>query len=309
MIGIRDFGVDGWAREVCKEERARWYCERLEEGEILLFFGQTPFALPDEDRAFLLNVRQAGTAYHKNISYRPTEDRVKGFARGSTDEQTLLTILRAYSQRATRFVSALLLPYAQRWQLDLASFRPVEEQGRPLSLKARNDLLHVDAFPTRPTNGDRLLRVFTNIHAETPRVWVTTQTFDVLAEQFARPAGLSDIAAQARSRLRLYRRGLIRLARSVGIPLVDRSLYDQFMLRFHHYLKTNQAFQESCPKYRWEFPPNSTWLVFTDMVPHSVLSGQFALEQTFIVRRDALLLPQNAPVQILEDLSGTRLTN
>ena len=40
------------------------------------------------------------------------------------------------------------------------SYRPVEEATRKLRLKARNDLLHVDAFPTRPTNGWRILRCF-----------------------------------------------------------------------------------------------------------------------------------------------------
>ncbi len=52
------------------------------------------------------------------------------------------------------------------------------------------------------------------------------------------------------------------------------------------------AFQERCPKYRWEFPRNSTWIVFTDMVP-----------------RDALLLLGKAPAQILEELSGAPLTH
>jgi len=81
------------------------------------------------------------------------------------------------------------------------------------------------------------------------------------------------------------------------------------MLRFHHYLKENREFQESCPKQRWEFPPRSTWLLFTDMVSHAVLAGQFALEHTFIVPRNALLLPHKAPVSILESLCGSSLTN
>ena len=305
---MRDFGLSGWANPALRDERARWYCERLEEGEIL-FFAHTPFLLPQEDRAFLLNVQQASAAYYKNISYRLKQDRVKGFARGSTDAERLRSILRAYAQRATEFASRFLSPYARRWQIDFTSFRPVEEQGRQISLRARNDLIHVDAFPTRPTNGNRLLRVFTNINPTKPRIWVTTETFDALAPKFAMAAGLSDIAARARSPFRPVRRSLIRLARAVGLPLVDRSPYDQFMLGFHHYLKTNQAFQDGCPKYRWEFPPNSTWLVLTDMVPHSALSGQFALEQTFVVPRDALLLPHKAPVHILEQLSGTPLTD
>ncbi|HYB40551.1 MAG TPA: Kdo hydroxylase family protein, partial [Candidatus Methylomirabilis sp.] len=66
--------------------------------------------------------------------------------------------------------------------------------------------------------------------------------------------------------------------------------------------------QTSCPKYRWEFPPGSTWLVLTDMVPHAVESGQFALEQTVILPHRALLRPEVAPVTVLERLSGIALT-
>jgi hypothetical protein len=79
------------------------------------------------------------------------------------------------------------------------------------------------------------------------------------------------------------------------------------MLRFHHFLKANREFQETCSRTRWEFPPQSTWLVFTDMVSHAVLSGQFALEQTFIVSKHALVLPEKAPVRVLERLAGCPL--
>lgn len=288
-------------------ERSRWYCERLEAGEILLV-PPAAFSLADDDRAFLLHIRQASAAYHKNISYRPRADRVRGFARGSADAARLTAVLRAYSQRVARFVAELLAPYADRWQLDFASFRPVEEEGRQLSRRARNDLLHVDAFPTRPTHGHRILRVFTNLHPTKSRFWLTTETFDALAPRYATSAGLAEIAARARSPIRRTARRLVGLARAVGLPLRERSPYDQFMLRFHHYLKTNETFQASSPKHRWEFPANATWIVFTDMVPHAVLSGQYALEQTFIVPCDALVLPENAPLHILERLCGTPLT-
>ena len=46
---------------------------------------------------------------------------------------------------------------------------------------SRNDLIHVDNFPSRPSNGDRLLRVFANINPERPRVWVTSDAFEALA--------------------------------------------------------------------------------------------------------------------------------
>ncbi len=45
------------------------------------------------------------------------------------------------------------------------------------------------------------------------------------------------------------------------------------------------------------------------MVPHAAPSWQHALEQTFIVSRDVLLLPQKAPVHVLERLAETSLTN
>ena len=75
------------------------------------------------------------------------------------------------------------------------------------------------------------------------------------------------------------------------------------MLELHNFLKENREFQESCPKDHWDFPPRSCWAVFTDQVSHAALSGQYALEQTIIVPRQALLRPECAPVSILERLS------
>ena len=76
------------------------------------------------------------------------------------------------------------------------------------------------------------------------------------------------------------------------------------MLRFHEYLKRNDEFQKNTAKYPFNFPPGATWITFTDVVPHSVLSGQHALEQTFIIARRSLSNPANAPVAILERLCG-----
>jgi len=284
------------------EDEGRGYCEQLEQGNIL-FFSTTPFEFPEEDRKFLLSQRQSGASYHKNVAYRPKQDRLTGFVSSDREEQERLrSVMRTYSDRATQFVARMLPAYATNWKLDFASFRPQEEQGRQIRLRARNDLLHVDSFPTRPTHGDRILRIFTNINPTQPRVWLTTETFDDLAERFLGPGG----SAELRTGLETggLRGGLIRVARALHLPVADPSPYDKFMLRFHHYLKENHEFQETCPKARWEFPPNSTWMVFTDMVAHAVLSGQFALEQTLIVPRDALVLPEKAPVNVLESFIG-----
>lgn len=308
LTEVLDFSTAGWVPGGNTAGQSRRYCEALEEGGILLF-SQTPFWLPEAARNFLLNVRQPNTAHHKNISYKPGRDRVGGFARRSADGKTLLGIMESYSRNVAGFISRFLLPYAGRWQLDFASFRSIEEEGRQLPVSKRNDLLHVDSFPTRPSNGNRILRVFTNLNSSEPRVWLTSEPFEVWAKQYGDSAGLPSLIQKSRSALRPVLRGITRTARRVGIPVADRPLYDEFMLRFHHYLKSNEEFQNTCPKSRSEFPPGATWLVFTDMVPHAVLSGRFALEQTLLVSREALLLPERAPYRVLERLGGARLTD
>ncbi len=99
--------------------------------------------------------------------------------------------MQAYSLQVTEFINRFLAPYANHLSLDFASFRPLEEKQRDLPLHKRNDLLHVDSFPTRPTRGGRILRVFTNINPFEARVWNVADRFDALAEQFAAEAGLN----------------------------------------------------------------------------------------------------------------------
>ncbi len=283
--------------------RGRWLCSQLESGNIL-FFPRTPFPFPPDDREFLLRQRQTGAAFHKNIAYRPAEDRVTGLDKSTGAEaDRLRAILRGYSQSAVRSVETLLPSYAGQWKLDFASYRPFEERGRPARLRARNDLPHVDAFPTRPTNGDRILRFFTNLNPAQNRVWVTSETFEAIAPRFAKQIGLPRLTANPAAR------ALRALARAVRWPGANRSPYDVFMHRCHNAMKEDAAFQANCPKQRWEFPPDSTWMVFTDMVSHAVLEGQYALEQTFLVSRAAMVAPEKSPVAILEKLAGYPLVN
>lgn len=291
VVTVDPFEPSDWQRR----------CQALERGNIL-YFPRTPFELTDTDREFLLTLRLTGGRLHKNIAYRPARDKVTGVDNATAEiDSKLREVMRAYSQRVVRFTGEVLPPYKDKWRLDYASFRPEEEAGRDLPQKKRNDLLHVDAFPSRPTHGDLILRVFTNINPEKSRAWVTSEPFGPLARKYARDAGLARIAAGSPLD------GPRRLLKSAGLPLVDRSPYDQFMLGFHDYLKANENYQRQCEKYNFEFPPDSTWMVFTDVVPHSVLSGQYALEQTFIIARESLVEPDFAPIAILENLSGKRL--
>jgi hypothetical protein len=290
-------------------ERLREYCAQMEAGDIL-YFPQTPIHILPDDLEFLLQRQQAGAGYRKNIAYKPNEDRVTGFvAETPQTGERLRAIMRNYSQDVVAFLGKFLAPYKLRWQLDYASFRPQEEQGRDLSLRKRNDLLHTDAFPTRPTAGDRILRFFNNINPAKSREWITTDTFDVLAKQFA---GDRDLARKNDIRLpnSLQHAGighvLAAAVKATGLghlaPALVRPPYDDFMLRFHHFLKENGTFQRECPKQHWSFPPGSSWMVYTDMVSHAVLSGQYALEQTFLVSREAMVTPEKSPISVLNAL-------
>ncbi|MBZ5720851.1 MAG: Kdo hydroxylase family protein [Acidobacteriia bacterium] len=299
-IEIKDYRAGGWEPNTNADARSFHYCRQLEQGQIL-FFPQPPFQLPLEDSSYLISQPQTDSRLHKNISYRPETDLLRGFGGGREDEKRVRGIMRSYSSQVTEFVSTFLAPYANKLQRDYASFRPLEEEGRDLPLHKRNDLLHVDAFPSRPTCGGRILRVFTNLNPSKGRLWLTGQRFPALAERYAKPAGLETIVASG------TRRGVMHALHAVGLPVADRSAYDEFMLHFHDYLKENTEFQQSRDKERIEFPPLATWLVFTDGVPHAALSGQYAMEQTFIVPAGALVSREDAPIAVLERICGRKM--
>lgn len=281
------------------------YCQELEEGNIL-FFPTCPFEFPKEELEFLLSQKQSGATNRKNIAYKPQSDKITNFVRSSKEqEQQLLDAMRNYSKRSVNFLSKLLAPYAEKWQLDYASFRPFQEKGRPLRTRARNDLLHVDAFPTRPMHGNRILRFFTNINPKESRCWTTTEPFAQLAAKFGGQAGMPFPTGVSESPVAKMISMSKKFAHQVGLPVVLRSPYDVFMLNLHNFLKENDEFQKSCPKDFWEFPPNSCWAVYTDLVSHAATAGQYALEQTVIIPRSALVEPQKAPVAVLEKLTGS----
>jgi 3-deoxy-D-manno-oct-2-ulosonic acid (Kdo) hydroxylase len=284
------------------EAKAREICRELECGHIV-FLPQSPIEIPYEDRELLLGRKQSSSAYHKNIAYRPLEDRVTGLDRSEAQEaEKLRVILANYSKRSVEFLRTFLAPYAEKWKLEFASFRPIEEKGRAARLHARNDLLHFDSFPTRPTNGARILRFFTNINPAQSRVWLTSQTFEAFGPLMVKAGGLTASLHNP------VVQGMQSLARVLHLRGANRSPYDDLMHRCHNAMKEDAGFQESTPKNRWDFPPNSSWMVYTDCVSHAVLSGQYALEQTLLIPQVALVEPQRSPLKILESLAGRRLT-
>ena len=284
----------------------RQYCAQLEAGDIV-FFPETPIQIPQDDLDFLLGHQHVFGTFHKNIAYRPLEDRITGFeTQDSSTAERLRKIMSRYSKDVIDFLGGFLGPYRMQWKVDYASYRPEEEAGRDLALRKRNDLLHTDAFPTRPTHGDRILRFFNNVNPEKTRNWVTTDTFDVLVEKMraGKLNGGGSVQLPPSMSKPATKRALAALGFGLVAPSLKRSPYDDFMLRFHNYLKENAGFQRKCPKQHWEFPPGSSWMVYTDMVSHAVLSGQFALEQTLIVAKEAMVVPEKSPFGVLSKLAS-----
>lgn len=269
--------------------------QRLEQGEVL-FFPRCPFPLPEgPDREFLLQ-QQIRRLTAKHITYDPARDTVAGFRRTSTEQaQRLRGLLASFSESVTAWLTATLPHYQGGLQRDRASYRSEEEATRRLRHSARNDLLHIDSFPNRPSLGRRILRIWSNIHPSEPRVWVTSDLLSRVLERYGRALGVS--LREKQSWLTLLRQGLLGLLMP-GRP--QRSAYDSFMVRLHNALKLNDEFQERSPKRLWIFPPGSAWMLFTDARTHAELRGRFALEHSFFVDPRALVCPEHSPVTLVD---------
>jgi hypothetical protein len=295
------------ALKASNDAQSRTWCAHLEAGGIL-YFPQTPVPIPLADLQFLLGQRQTGSSLHKNIAYKPDRDQLSGADRKTAAPghiEQLHSVMRRYSAGIDNFLAGFLVPYQRRWRLDYASFRPLEEEGRDLPVRRRNDLLHTDAFPTRPTRGWRILRFFHNIHPTRTRDWVVGDPFAKVVTAFA-PAKLAtprpDSAATRTAKQLAQASGLAGL-----VPQWKRTPYDEFMMQLHNAMKEDSTFQSSCARENVRFEPGSSWMVYTETVPHAVLGGQYALEQTFLVDPAAMVTPESAPISVLEKMSGARL--
>lgn len=268
----------------------------LERGEVL-HYSVAPLALPQGDElAFLLH-QQQGRRGHKGIGYRPATHQATGYVRtGEADQSTrLVDLFTTFSKAVTAWLNRNFPFYREGLKLDTVSYRPHEEATRSSRTTERTNLLHIDAFPDRPTHGDRILRVFANVNPTEPRVWITSDPFVELLRRYGKAAGLpGEFRPSLLARIKEQVRSLI-LPR--GGP---RSDYDSFMLRLHNYLKLNTAFQTHCAKTIWHFQPGSVWLAMTDACSHAVLRGRYALEHSYFIARSALVVPEESPIAHLE---------
>ena len=261
----------------------------LESGAVL-YFPRLAFALTEDEKPFLDAAVADGKA--KNISLDHTSGRMQASSLRGEPAAKLAAMIERFGSQAATLVHDLL-PY-RHVERARTSYRPVQVKGRSYSKISDDRLLHIDAFPSRPMHGRRILRFFANVAPSSPRNWHVGQPFEEFAKTF-----LPRVGPHFPGKSWLYDR--------LGVTRGKRSLYDELMLSLHDAGKLDSAFQTSSPHQAVSFPPGSCWLVFTDQVLHAALGGEFALEQTFHLDVDQMREPARAPIRVLERLSGKSL--
>jgi hypothetical protein len=272
-----------------EQERA---IRALERGSVLLF-PQLRFSIQDAESRLLSPIT---TGQRKNVSLDPS----RGTLRGSSADDAELRLLQSMMQRFAASSRALLRSLLPRYESGLqqarTSFRPIEIAGRSTSWRKDDTRLHVDSFPSSPTRGKRILRVFSNVnpHGQS-RTWRLGETFESVARRY-----LPSLPGPFW--------GASHVLNLLGVTKGRRSAYDHFMLRLHDRMKADLAYQSEVSQSVHEFHAGSTWIAFTDQVSHAAMTGQYALEQTFHLPASCMLDPPQAPQRILERILGRELT-
>jgi hypothetical protein len=268
--------------------------DALERGSVL-WLPQLSFTMQEDDGR-LLSPLTAGKG--KNVSLDSSTGSLRG-SRSSLDEADLRRLkgmMQRFAASSRNLLRNLLPQYETGLDQARASFRPVEIVGRRTSWRKDDTRLHVDSFPSSPTQGNRILRVFTNINPYgRSRSWRLGESFEDVARRF----------------LPLLRGpiwGADRVLELLGITKRRRTAYDHYMLQLHDRMKADSVYQSQVAQRTYDFQAGSTWLVFSDVVSHAATSGQYALEQTYHLPVSSMADPSRAPLCILEKLLACKLT-
>ncbi len=286
VTAVREFADTGWG----DDQPTHGVEAAVEEGSVLSF-PQMPFALLDTERRFLDERWADGKA--KNISLRWPGGDLRGAA-GRPGEASDLAALKALITRYAEASEALALRLFPHYRGSLrrgnTSLRPAQIADRATSWRQDDRRLHIDAFPSNPMQGTRLLRVFSNVNPNgEPRRWRVGEPFEAHVQHF-----LPGIARPLP--------GSSWLLRQLRVTKRRRTEYDHLMLQLHDRAKADAEFQRSSPQARIDFAPGTTWVVYSDQVPHAVLGGQHLLEQTFLIDVEQLRRPETSPLRTLERL-------
>lgn len=268
----------------------------IEHGGVMVC-DRLPFAVDADERAlFELGL---GDDKRKSIYMRADRAGVTGTSAEGTNRDRLAAMITRYANACHGLVDGLFPGYEAAHHATGTSFRPRAigdmASGKALSWRKDDTRLHVDAFPSNPTLGARILRVFTNVHPATlPRSWRVGEPFEAMAARFL-------------PKTRDLPPGASWLMHKVGITKRPRSAYDHLMLQLHDLAKADLDYQRTSPQRAVDFAPGTTWICFSDQVMHAAMSGRFLFEQTYRLPLSVIAEPEASPLPILERLTGRSL--
>lgn len=288
---ILDLPITTWGGPFAPDLQTRALAA-LEAGRVILC-PTLPFMVQPGETSFLNPA--VGDDSRKNVSLDPATGTL-GATSLPTDEATrLAAMMQRFSDQAQALLQGLFPAYASTLERARTSFRPTEIAGRAYSPRHDDTRLHIDAFPSRPLAGRRILRVFSNVADDgSVRKWHVGEPF-------------GDFAPQFMPRLRGAAPGSAWLMQSLGLTKARRTAYDHLMLSLHDQAKLDAAYQAQAPKLALDIPAGATWFCFTDQVLHAALAGHCCLEQTFHLPVEAMAQPERSPLRVLEGLAGRRL--
>ncbi|MBS0307575.1 MAG: Kdo hydroxylase family protein [Proteobacteria bacterium] len=276
-----------WQIGVVNEE----WIAALEAGKVL-FFPRLAFLLKPEEMTFLRPDVLDPTS--RNISL-DANGKLKGAAGDAQTQAALAAMIQRFRNQSQTLIHSLLPAYTDALRLAPTSYRPMQVETRSQSWRADDKRLHVDAFPSRPNYGERILRVFTNLNPhDAPRVWRVGEPF-------------ADVAARFLPRVKSYSRWQAKSLNALHITKSLRSEYDHLMLQLHDGMKADMDYQRTSPQVTMPFPPGSCWVCFSDQTSHAVMSGQYMMEQTFHLPVARQYHPDASPLAILSRLTGRAL--
>jgi hypothetical protein len=287
---LEQVAVDSWQGPFAPA-LSRQALTALESGKIVLA-PKLRFELHPGEEKFL-STQYLG-AKSKNISYNPESQALGGTACQGEEREALTAMMRRFSDQASELLRGLCPAYTQKFTAGLTSFRPAEISGRVTSWRKDDTRMHVDAFPSRPSHGRRILRIFANVNPSSPRVWRAGEPFE-------------DAAKTLLPRVKPPLPGQLSVLAALRITKGRRSLYDHYMLGLHDAMKADTKYQAEAPQSRLEFLPGAVWACYTDQVSHAAMSGQHAFEQTIYLPVDAMVDPARSPLKMLERVMGRPL--
>ncbi|WOP16474.1 Kdo hydroxylase family protein [Ottowia sp. SB7-C50] len=263
----------------------------VEAGKVL-HFPRLGFDLQPAETALLReDMLKPGT---RNVSLG-ADGVLKGAAGSAAEQEALGAMVGRFRRQALQLIDGLLPEYRGQLRVAPTSFRPKQVETRAQSVRADDQRMHVDAFPSRPSYGERLLRVFTNLNPHgVPRVWRVGEDFETIARRFLPQA-------------KPYRLWQARMLNAVHATKSLRSEYDHLMLQLHDLMKFDEDYQKNGTQLTMPFAPGSVWVCFSDQATHAVMSGQYMMEQTLYLPPGREVNPQSSPLAILTRLVGRPL--